>query len=352
MNNNRLIGIDLAKNYFQVCALNQVNKVQFNRQLTRTKLAEFIQKQEPTIVAMEACASSNYWARKFESMGHTVKLVPAQHVKPFVKGNKNDRNDAVAICEAALRPNMRFAMIKSHDQQDIQMLHRIRQLYVKQVTAISNQIRAYLAEYGIVLHKQLPALFKALPTIIDDEDNGLTPLCRQLITTQHHALLHARKEVMEFNQKIDQFNLQNDYCRRLLTIPGIGPITASALYSAVGNGSQFSKGRQMSAWIGLTPAHFGTGGKNTTVDTTKRGDHYIRTLLIHGARTVATWSAHKTDPLSCWIQRLISRRGKRKTYVALANKLTRAAWRILQGGEYDIHKISAQPVQRRTTQYQ
>jgi len=293
MNNNRLIGIDLAKNYFQVCALNQANKVQFNRQLMRTKLPEFIQQQEPTLIAMEACSSSNYWARKFESMGHTVKLVPAQHVKPFVKGNKDDRNDAVAICEAALRPNMRFAMIKSRDQQDLQMLHRIRQLYVKQVTAMTNQIRAYLAEYGIIFQKNLAVLLRELPAVIDNDENGLTPLCHQLIKSQHHALLHARKEVLAFNLQIDQFIVQNEYCQRLLTLPGIGPITASALYSAVGNGSQFSKGRQMSAWIGLTPAHFGTGGKNTNMDTTKRGDHYIRTLLIHGARTVVTWSAKK-----------------------------------------------------------
>ena len=160
-----ILGIDLAKNVFQICALNQANKVQFNRKLTRNKFAEFMQQQEPTFVAMEACSSSNYWARKFEEMGHTVKLVPAQHVKPFVKGNKNDRNDAVAICEAALRPNMHFAMIKTHVQQDIQMIHRIRQLHVKQVTAISNQIRGYLAEYGLVVQKQITHLLGALPSI-------------------------------------------------------------------------------------------------------------------------------------------------------------------------------------------
>ena len=339
-----ILGIDLAKNVFQICALNQANKVQFNRKLTRNKLIEFMLQQEPVLVAMEACSSSNYWARKFEEMGHTVKLVPAQHVKPFVKGNKNDRNDAIAICEAAQRPNMHFAMIKTHVQQDMQMLHRIRQLHVKQVTAISNQIRGYLAEYGLVVQKQITHLLGVLPGIIDNEKNDLTPISRQLLLSQYQVLISTREKVTELNQQIERSNQQNVYCQRLQVLPGIGPIISSALYAAVGNGSQFSKGRQMSAWIGLTPAHFGTGGKNTNVDTTKKGDHYLRTLLIHGARTVVTWSDKKTDPLSCWIQRLVARRGKRKAYVALANKLTRAAWKILQGDEYDIKKISAQPV--------
>lgn len=337
-----ILGIDLAKNYFQVCGLNQSNKVQFNRKLTRNKLAEFMQQQSPMLVAMEACGSSNYWARKFEEMGHTVRLVPAQHVKPFLKGNKDDRNDAVAICEAALRPNMHFAMIKTHVQQDTQMLHRIRQLHVRQTTSIVNQIRAYLTEYGIIIQKQVDPLLRILPSIIDDEENDLTPLARQLISEHYQSLIDTRNKAIELKKQIERSNKQNLYCQRLQALPGIGPIIASALYAAVGNGSQFSKGRQMSAWVGLTPAHFGTGGKNTNVDTTKRGDRYLRTLLIHGARTVVSWAikSNKNDPLSCWIQRLAARRGKRKAYVALANKLTRAAWRVLQGETYDIRKIT------------
>lgn len=342
--NTSILGIDLAKNSFQVCGLNQSNKVQFNRKLTRNKLAEFMQQQSPVLVAMEACGSSNYWARKFEEMGHTVKLVPAQQVKPFVKGNKDDRNDAVAICEAAQRPDMHFAMIKTHVQQDTQMLHRIRQLHVKQTTAIANQIRAYLTEYGIIVKKQITPLIHALPTIIDDEDNDLTPMARHLLIEHYQCLVNSRDKAIELKKQIEQSNNQNIYCQRLQALPGIGPIIASALYAAVGNGSQFAKGRQMSAWIGLTPAHFGTGGKNTNVDTTKKGDQYLRYLLIHGARTVVSWTLlnKKSDPLSCWVQRLAARRGKRKTYVALANKLTRAAWRILQGEKYDPKRITAQ----------
>ena len=250
--NTSILGIDLAKNYFQVCSLNQANKVQFNRKLTRNKLAEFMQQQSPVLVAMKACSSSNYWARKFEEMGHTVKLVPAQHVRPFVKGNKDDRNDAIAICEAALRPNMHFAMIKTHVQQDTQMLHRIRQLHVRQTTAIVNQIRAYLAEYGIIIQKQITPLLHALPLIISDEENDLTPLARQLIKEHYQSLLDTRDKAIELKKQIERSNNKNIYCQRVQALPGIGPITASALYAAVGNGSQFSKGRQMSAWLGLT----------------------------------------------------------------------------------------------------
>jgi transposase len=264
--NTSILGIDLAKNSFQVCGLNRANKVLFNRKLTRNKLAVFMQQQSPVIVAMEACSSSNYWARKFVEMGHTVKLVPAQHVKPFVKGNKDDSNDAVAICEAAQRPNMHFAMIKTHVQQDTQMLHRIRQLHVKQSTAITNQIRAYLAEYGIIIPKKIGSLLHTLPAIVDNEENDLTPLARQLITEHYHSLLDSHNKAIELKKMIERNNNQNIYCQRLQVLQGIGPIIASALYAAVGNGSQFSKGRQMSAWLGLTPAHFGTGGKNTNVN--------------------------------------------------------------------------------------
>ena len=342
--NTSILGIDLAKNSFQICGLNQANKVLFNRTFTRNKLAEFMQQHPPVLVAMEACGSSNYWARKFEQMGHTVKLVPAQHVKPFVKGNKDDQNDAIAICEAAQRPNMHFAMIKTHVQQDTQMLHRFRQLHVKQTTAISNQIRAYLAEYGIIVKKQITPLIQTLPAIIDDAENDLTPMARQLLNEHYQCLIETQHRAIELKKQIIRSNNQNSYCQRLQAMPGIGPVIASALYAAVGNGSQFVKGRQMSAWIGLTPAHFGTGGKNTNINSSKKGDHYLKCLLIHGARTVVTWALlnKKTDPLSDWIQRLVARRGKRKAYAALANKLTRAAWRILQGEVYEPKRMTAQ----------
>lgn len=296
--------------------------------------------QKPTLVVMEACGSSSYWARTFLQMGHEVRLVPAQHVKPFVRGNKNDRNDALAIYEASQRPNMNFVAIKTREQRDIQMLHRTRQLYIKYKTAVSNQLRAFLSECGLTIPKQIHNLYKKVPDILSDEQNELTPMARDIIQDQYSELLELKDKIDALDEQIILNNNNNPVCQQLQKIPGIGPLIASALYASAGNGSQFSKGRQMSAWIGLTPAHFGTGGKNTNVSTSKKGDQYLRTLLIHGARTVVTWSARKTDPLSLWIQSLVARRGKRKAYVALANKIARVAWCILQGQTYQASKIS------------
>ncbi len=265
----------------------------------------------------------------------------AQHVKPFVKGNKNDRNDALAICEASQRPNVHFTTIKPIELQDIQMLHRIRQRNVQAGTAISNQIRSYLHEYGITIAKQIRHVLHEVPLILEDSDNGLSELARQLLNNLFRDLLEHRKKVEVNNQQLKQWISTRDDCQRLLALPGYGPIVTTALLAAVGNGSQFRKGRQMSAWVGLAPRHIGTGGHNIVLSTRKMGNNYLRTLLIHGARTVVTWSKHKDDPLSHWIQQMVVRQGKPKTYVALANKLTRVAWCILQGQEYEANKIAA-----------
>jgi len=334
MSNITLLGIDLAKNIFQVCAMNQANKVQFNHKLTRNKLAEFISQQETTTIAMEACGSSNYWARVFTDMGHKVKLVPAQHVKPFVKGNKNDRNDAVAICEAYNRPNMYYATIKTKEQQDLHMLHKMRKLYTKHKSSYANQLRAYLSEYGIILNRQVATLYKKVPFILENAENDLTDMARELLHIQFNELKHMDEKLKILIQKIKVLSTNNEHIKRLLEIPGYGPILSSLLYSSAGNGKQFKKGRHMSAWLGLTPAHFGTGGKNTNVGISKKGDNYIRSQLIHGARTVVTWASKKDDKLSLWINNLVARRGKKIAYVALANKMARAAWNVLQGKKY------------------
>ncbi len=339
--NTKIIGIDLAKNTFQVCGLNQANKVLFNKALSRQRLPLFIQQLPPTLIAMESCGSSNYWARKFQAMGHEVKLVPAQHVKPFVKGNKNDRNDALAICEAAQRPKMCFTQVKSQELLDIQMLHRIRQRYVQASTAMANQIRAFLSEHGIIIDKRIENLIHTVPLILEDADNGLSDLARQMVKALYDDILKHRKEVEAINQRLTDWVNSREDGRRLLKLPGYGPILSTALIAAVGNGSQFTRGRQLSAWVGLTPSHFGTGGSNIVMDTRKQGNNYLRTLLIHGARTVVTWAGRKEDPLSLWIDRLVERRGKRKAYVALANKTTRAAWHLLQGKDFDRKKMAA-----------
>ena len=325
----RIVGIDLAKTVFQICALNRASKVAFNRKITRAKLPMVVEQWEPTVIAMEACGSANYWARRFEAMGHTVRLVPAQHVKAMVRGNKNDANDALAICETALRPDMHFVPIKSLAQQDGQMLHRVRQRHVQQSTALANQIRAFLRERGLVVGRQIQVLIRSLPSILEDGENGLSPLCRELLCDLYTQLRQTREHIAALNQRIAQWCETDADAKRLMSLPGYGPILASALVCAVGDGRQFRNGRQLAAWVGLTPRHVGTGGKNTVLSTSKAGNNYLRTLLVHGARTVATWCANKTDRLSRWLQRLIERRGRCKAIVALANKCARIAWVLL-----------------------
>lgn len=222
------------------------------------------------------------------------------------------------------------------------MLHRIRQRYVQSSTAICNQIRAYLRENGIYLDTRIQTLLKEIPGVLEEAENELSVLAREVIRQLFDDLLELRRRVATINQKLDNWMANHDDCQRLKQVPGFGPIVTTALVAAVGNGGQFSKGRQMSAWAGLTPRHTGTGGKVTVLNSTNMGNAYLRYLLIHAARTVVTWVKDKQDPLSCWIRSMLERRGKHKTYVALANKLTRAAWRILQGEEnYDVRKIAA-----------
>ena len=329
----KVVGIDLANNVFQVCGLNQAGKVGFNRKITRAKLAEFVQHLAPTVLALESCGSANYWARRFEALGHEVRIIPAQHVKPFVRGNKNDANDALAICEAALRPDVRPVPIKTQAHQDLQMLHRIRQRHLRNATAVANQARALLRENGIVVPLSVNKLLKAIPDLLEDAENGLSPLGRQVLDTLQQELRYERQCVEEFERILKTHLADNETYEHLQTIPGYGPIISSALLAAVGNASQFKRSRQMSAWVGLTPRHTGTAGKTTLLDTSKKGDRYLRAVLIHGARTVVMWSKDKDDPLSLWINRIIERRGRNKAVVALANKCVRIAWAIITRGE-------------------
>ena len=330
MNEYKIIGIDLANKVFQIAALNQANKVVFNKKVSRKKFVQTVQQLPPSIIAMEACGSANYWARKYTEMGHTVYLIPAQHVKAFLKGqNKNDAKDAVAICEAALRPNVHFVPIKTIEQQDLQMLHRVRQRFMSQRTALVNQIRAYLRENGIVVPAQLHNLINALPFILEDAENGLSDSARMLISMLFEEIKQCKNRVDEIDKQLKQKIAADEDCQRLLDIPGYGPIVVTALIAAIGNGTQFSTGRGLSACLGLTPRHHGTGGKTTVLDTTNAGNSYLRYLLIHGARTVITWCKNKDDKLSRWIKKLIERRGKHKAIVALANKCARIAWALL-----------------------
>lgn len=326
----KIVGVDLAKMVFQVCLLNQANKVVVNKKLSRRQFPIFMQQLPPSLIAMEACGSANFWARKFIGMGHRVRLVPPQHVKAFVKGhNKNDANDALAICEAALRPQLHEVPVKTVEQQDMQMLHRVRHRLVSQRTALANQIRAYLRENGIVVAKQLHNLINELPDILEDATNGLSDSARLLIRMLFEELQSGKQRVAQIDRQLKQRIAQDEDCQRLLTIPGYGPIIVTALVAAIGDGRQFSKSRGLAACLGLTPRHQGSGGRTVLLNTTKAGNPYLRYLLIHGARTVVTWCKNKDDRLSRWIKALIERRGKHKAIVALANKCARIAWALL-----------------------
>jgi transposase len=327
--NIKRIGIDLAKQVFQLHGVDHSEKVVLKKQLQRTKMLVYFQSLPPCLIGIEACGSSHYWARELQKLGHTVKLMAPQFVKPYVKGNKNDTNDAEAICEAVSRPNMRFVSIKTVAQQDIQALHRIRSELVKQRTAKGNQIRGLLAEYGVVVNKRIDVLRKALPSILEDAENGISADLRMLLEELRQDLIILDQRVLVLSEKINVIAKGNEDALRLQQIPGVGSMTATAIISAVGNGKQFKCGRDLAAWLGLTPKQHSSGGKDRLLGISKRGDAYLRTLLIHGARAVLRVSETKTDSLSCWLQKLCSRRNKNIAAVALANKNARIIWAIL-----------------------
>jgi len=327
------IGLDIAKNVFHLFAVNKMGKFVNKKQLKRKQLLAYMANLEPCLIAMEACGSANYWAREFIVLGHEVKLIAPQYVKPFVRGNKNDYNDAQGIAEAAQRPNMRFVPIKTVEQQDIQNIHRQRERIKKARTALSNQIRGLLAEYGVVIHQGIAAVRKSLPEILEDADNGLTSYARELFAQLQEELWALDERLKQCEQRIKASNRNNETVERLDEILGIGAITASATYAAAGDGKDFENGRHFSAWLGLVPGQHSTGGKPTLLGISKRGNAYLRTLYIHGARAVLRHSANKTDRFSLWVQGVMKRRGHNKACVAVANKMARMAWVIMTKGE-------------------
>lgn len=330
------IGLDLAKNVFQVHGVDRRESGIVKRKLSRKQVREFFEQLSPCLIGMEACASAHYWAREFGRMGHEVRLIPPQFVKPYVKSQKNDANDAEAICEAVGRPSMRFVAIKSVEQQDVQAIHRIRSELVRQRTAKANQIRGLLAEYGLIVPSGIGALRRALPEIQEDAENGLSGLFRRLLSGLREDLESFDSRVAALDQEIDVAARGDAMAERLQSIPGIGPMGATALLAAVGDARQFARGRDMAAYFGLTPGQHSSGGKERLLGISKRGGSYLRTLLIHGARAVLKVAGRKTDPRSCWVMNVAARRHKNVAAVALANKNVRIAWALLtQGGRYD-----------------
>lgn len=327
------IGIDLAKQVFQLHGVDVNERVVLRRQLKRKEMVDFFKALSPCDIGMEACASAHHWARTLAAMGHRVKLIAPQFVKPYVKGNKNDANDAAAICEAMSRPDMRFVPVKSVEQQNLLALHRIRSELVQQRTAKVNQIRGLLGEYGIVIGQRVPALRQALPQLLEDAENGLTAHFRQSLRGLQGDLSTLDERVAELDRDIEQVAKDNAITRRLQQLRGVGPKIATALLAALGDGSQFQSGRDASASVGLVPGQHSSGGKDRLLGISKRGNAYVRTLLIHGARAVIQQAKDKTDHLSRWLQSLCQRRGKNIAAVALANKTMRMAWAMLRSGQ-------------------
>lgn len=329
------IGIDLAKDVFQLHGVNESDKKIITRKLKRKEVLEFFATKIPTecLIGMEACSSAHHWARQLIKLGFNVKLIPPQYVKPYVKRNKNDANDAEAICEALGRPHMSFVPVKTIKQQDIQALHRVRSERVKQRTAIVNQIRGLAAENGLIAPKRINNLRCKIPRWLEDAENGFSEVFRAMLHELQEQLLQLDASIQRFDQDICQIANREPACQKLQTLPGIGPITATALYAAIGNGKQFSSGRHLGAWLGLTPRQHSSGGKEVLLNISKRGNAYLRTLFIHGARSAAMRMDTKDTPVAHWFNRLAGRRPHNTAVVALANKNARIAWAILTKGE-------------------
>jgi transposase len=311
------IGVDLAKSVFHVHGVDSHGKVVVRKRVPRGRFMDFMAKQAPCLVGMEACASAHYWARRTRALGHDVKLMSPQFVKPYVKGNKNDGNDAEGICEAVSRPNMRFVPVKNVEQQDVQSLHRIREQYVKNRTALINQIRGLLGEYGIVLPQGSSRVRQEVPLIVDDDENELSDFFRDLLRMQLDHLRFLEQRVDECDKKIKTLSKNNEACQRLLKVPGLGPVTVTALVSAVGNAKDFKNGRQLAAWLGLVPRQWSTGGKPRLLGISKRGDRYLRKNFVHGARSVVSRASSKESRSSRWVSGVEERRGRNVAIVAV-----------------------------------
>ena len=328
------VGVDLAKNVFQVHGIDRNEKAVWRRRLTRENWLSVLRETiEPSCaIGMESCGGAHHWARRLQGLGFKVKLIPPQFVKPYVKSNKNDANDAEAICEALGRPSMRFVAVKTVEQQDIQAVHRIRAELVKQRTAKANQIRGLVAEYGLVAPKEIGHLRRALPIWLEDAENGLSDRFRRLLVGLWGDLTGLDDRMAELDREIALIAQSDPVAKRLQQLRGVGPIIATALVAAVGNGEQFANGRQMSAAFGLTPRQHSSGGKERLLGISKRGDSYLRSLLIHGARSVIRTARDKDDRLSQWVTRLAARSHPNVAAAALANKTTRMAWAMLKNG--------------------
>lgn len=330
MSDITLLAIDLAKSVFQLHGVNKHNKAVLRKQVKRKDLIKTITNMPPCEIVMEACSGSSYWARQFQAHGnHKVRLISPQHVKPYVKGNKTDRNDSEAIAISAQQERTPSVAVKNIEAQDIQMMHRIRERYVKNRTALANQIRGLLAEYGIVVSKGLAALRKELTDIITDTTNELTACNRPMFNDLYEELLKCEDQVDVYTTKLELVARANENCKKILKLPGIGPITATAIVAHIGDGRAYKNGRHFAASLGLVPREKSSGGHRVLMGITKRGDVGHRSLLIHGGRSVVRLCETKTDKGSVWAKKILERRGFNVASVAVANKNARLIWAII-----------------------
>jgi transposase len=324
----KTIGIDLAKAVFQVHGVDAHGKTVLKKQLKRTQVAEFFANLPPCLIGMEACGSAHYWARKLQGFRHTVRLMAPQFVKPYVKTNKNDAADAEAICEAVTRPTMRFVPVKHVEQQAVLALHRVRQGLVKARTAQANQIRGLLSEFGLIIPQGIAHISKRVPEMLDNAGDDVPGAFRELMQRMLDHLKNLDQQVGELERQIRTWHRSNALSCKLEKVPGIGLITATALVASIGDAKQFANGRQLAAWLGLVPRQHSTVGKANLLGISKRGDCYLRTLLIHGARAVILATERKLTTQG-WLVRLLDRRHKNVAAVALANKTARIVWALL-----------------------
>lgn len=328
MSNVTSLAIDLAKNVFQLHGTNIRGKIILKKQLTRGKLLEHITNLPPCHIYMEACGSSNYWGREFQKFGHQVALMHPGYIKPYMGRNKNDVNDAAGIAKAARDPDTKFLSVKTAYQQDIQSTHRIRSRIIQQRTALSNQIRGLLAEYGIVMPKGIHNTRKNLPEILENSKNHLSELMQDNMRELYEDLTYLDKKVAIYDKKIKCLFKKDALCKRLIDIPGVGILGATILSSILGNGAAFRNGRHFAAFLGLVPKQHSSGEKEKHLGISKGGDTYLRTLLIHGARSVILRIEKNKDKQSIWLRNLKIRRGYNRAAVALANKIARVAWAV------------------------
>lgn len=331
------IGLDIAKSVFQVHGVDAHGKVVIRKQLNRSKVQAYFAQLPVCRIGIEACGSAHYWGRELQKLGHDVRLMAVQLIKPYRTKQKNDRNDAEAICEAVSRPQMRFVPIKTVEQQAVLTVHRARELLVSERTAVANQLRGLLLEYGIVIPAGLQRLRRALPGILSAVDEILPTLARTVVTELQGRLQEVDERIAGHDRQIAQLARQNEAAKRLMHLDGIGPITATAVVATVGDATTFHHGRQFAAGLGLVPKQFSTGGKSVLGRITKRGNVYLRTLLIHGARAVLRYTPNRPDTKSQWVEALRQRRGDNIAAVALAAKHARIVWALLaRGHEYQL----------------